>query len=155
MDWLRARREVVSIDDTPEPVDLEQLREAFLASEWAHRSPVAVEVALETVVGGRSIRGRVDAVFADADGGVTIVDWKTGSPGSAREQRQRALQLAVYRVAYARLTGMDPAMVRAAFFYARTGDTVRPHLPEEQEIETLVRELAGDGTLGSLAHERR
>ena len=138
----------LELDDTTEPVDLEQLRNAFLASEWADRAPVAVEVALETVVGGRSVRGRVDAVFADEDGGVTIVDWKTGSPGPEKAQHQRALQLAVYRVAYARLIGMDPAMVRAAFFYARTGDTVRPHLPDEQEIETLVKGLVGDEPLG-------
>lgn len=134
----------LELDDTAEPADLEHLRRTFLASEWADRSPLEVEVALETVVGGRSVRGRVDAVFPDADGGVTIVDWKTGSPGSAEQQRQRALQLAVYRIAYARLTGRDPELVRAAFFYARSGETVRPPLPGEQEVEALVGQLVMD-----------
>ena len=135
-------------EDTNEPVDLAHLRSTFLASEWAGRSPSAVEVALETTVGGRSVRGRLDAVFPDPDGGVTVVDWKTGSSGSPEEQRVRALQLAVYRLAYARLTDRDPAKVRAAFFYARTGETVRPELPEEDQIEELVQELVQPGPEG-------
>lgn len=138
----------LELDDVTEPADLDHLRRTFLASEWADRSPSAIEVALETVVGGRSVRGRIDAVFPDADGGVTIVDWKTGSPGSAQEQRLRALQLAVYRVAYARLTGRDLTTVRAAFFYARSGQTVRPDLPDEKEVETMVHELVGEVPTG-------
>ncbi|WP_289017411.1 ATP-dependent DNA helicase [uncultured Ornithinimicrobium sp.] len=121
--------------------ELAQLQENFLASEWADRSPVAVEVAVETTVAGRRVRGRLDAVFADDDGGLTLVDWKTGSPGTAEAQRHRALQLAIYRVAYARLTGRPPAQVRAAFFYAATGTTVRPHLPDEVDLERLLDDL--------------
>ena len=30
-------------------------------------------------IGEHIVRGRIDAVFADADGGVTVVDWKTGA----------------------------------------------------------------------------
>lgn len=129
------------------PHDMERLQESFLASEWAGRQPLEVEVALETTVAGRSVRGRIDAVFPDPDGGVTVVDWKTGSPGSPEEQRARALQLAVYRLAYARLSGRPPEQVRAAFFYAQSGRTVRPELPSEVELEQLVAGLVdGDGT---------
>lgn len=128
--------------DTPgAPHDIERLQEAFLASEWAAREPLEVEVALETTVAGRSVRGRIDAVFPDPDGGVTVVDWKTGSPGTPEEQRARALQLAVYRLAYARLSGRAPEEVRAAFFYARSGRTVRPELPSEEQLEQLVAGL--------------
>ena len=142
-------------EDTEEgdpALELAQLQENFLASEWADRSPVAVEVAVETTVAGRRVRGRLDAVFADEDGGLTLVDWKTGSPGTAEVQRHRVLQLAVYRLAYARLTGRPPAQVRAAFFYAATGTTVRPELPGEAELERLLADLAGgraDGPEGA------
>lgn len=121
--------------------DLEILRANFHASEWAARSPVQVEVSLETTVAGRTVRGRIDAVFDDPDGGVTIVDWKTGRPGSPEQQRLRALQLAVYRVAYARLTGRPADQVRAAFFFAATGQTVRPPLLGEAELESLLADL--------------
>jgi DNA helicase-2/ATP-dependent DNA helicase PcrA len=121
--------------------DMAQLRQAFLGSEWADRTPLEVEVALETTLAGRSVRGRIDAVFPDPDGGVTVVDWKTGAPGTPEQQRTRAWQLAVYRLAYARLTGRDPARVRAAFFYARTGRTVRPDLPGDEELEALVAQV--------------
>lgn len=130
-------------EDTGEE-DLEVLQRNFLASEWAGRSPIAVEVGVETTLGGRSVRGRLDAVFADPDGGVTIVDWKTGRPGTAGQQRARALQLAVYRLAYARLTGRHPDSVRAAFFYAASGQTVRPDLHGENALERLLTELAAD-----------
>lgn len=129
--------------------ELQVLREHFLASEWASRSPVAVEVGVETTVAGRAVRGRIDAVFADPDGGVTIVDWKTGRPGAAAQEELRALQLAVYRLAYARLTGLEPGLVRGAFFFAATGQTVRPPLPDEEELETLLAELTGPDAPGS------
>ncbi|GAA5158552.1 ATP-dependent helicase [Ornithinimicrobium tianjinense] len=125
--------------------DLELLQQNFLASEWADRSPLEVEVSLETQVADRSVRGRIDAVFDDPDGGITIVDWKTGRPGSPEQQRLRALQLAVYRLAYARLTGRPLETIRAAFFFAATGETVRPPLLDEEEVEGLLARLSGTG----------
>ena len=70
-----------------------------------------------------------------------MVDWKTGSPGPPEAQQHRALQLAVYRLAYARLTGRPEAQVRAAFFYASTGTTMRPDLPGEVALERLLAQL--------------
>lgn len=130
-------------DETAPADDLQLLQQHFLASEWADRSPIDIEVAVETSIGGRAVRGRLDAVFADADGGVTVVDWKTGRPGSPAQQKLRSLQLAVYRLAYARLTRRDPAQVRAAFFFAATGETVRPELPSGEELERLLLALDG------------
>lgn len=127
-------------DQDHEVVDLSVLRDNFLTSEWAGRVPVDVEVSVETVIGGRAIRGRIDAVFAEGDGFV-VVDWKTGSAGSSEARQRRVLQLAVYRVAYARLRGIDPAQVTAAFFYAATGETVRPDLPSEPDLEDLVTQV--------------
>ncbi|AXH98210.1 ATP-dependent helicase [Ornithinimicrobium avium] len=130
-------------EDHPEE-ELEVLQRHFLASPWADRVPLEVEVAVETTLAGRSVRGRLDAVFEDLDGGVTIVDWKTGRPGTEQQRSQRALQLAVYRLAYARLTGREPALVRAAFFFAATGETVRPNMPDERELEELLSALTDD-----------
>lgn len=125
--------------------DLAQLKETFLASEWADRQPLEIEVPVETWIGAASIRGRIDAVFpapalddGPASAGVVIVDWKTGSQPHGQEAATRALQLAAYRLAYARLRGIDPAEVAAAFYYAATGTTVYPDLPADDAIEQLL-----------------
>lgn len=130
-------------DETGADPAMAALQEAFLASEWADRTPVAVEIPVQTEVAGRTVAGRIDAVFRDDDGGLTVVDWKTGAPGSPEQQRVRAVQLGLYRLAYARLTGRAPSEVRAAFFYAATGTTIRPDLPEEHDLASLLGQLAG------------
>lgn len=129
-----------SADEDLGDTDLADMQEHFLASEWAERVPLDVELSLETLVGGHAIRGRVDAVFADEDGGVTVVDWKTGRPPRGAEASTRAVQLSAYRIAYARWRGIDPGRVRGAFFYAATGETVRPEMLEEDAVVELIGE---------------
>ena len=114
-------------DDGAAPDDaLEELQDAFLASEWADRRPVEVEVPFETVIAGIAVRGRMDAVFQDPDGGWTVVDWKTGPPPDESRLGALAVQLAAYRLAWAALQGVDPSRVRAAFHYVRSRRTLRP-----------------------------
>jgi len=112
----------------PDDPELAELQARFEAGEWASRWPVEVEVPFETLIGDRVIRGRIDAVFADAaDGRYDVVDWKTGrQPGSAAEKQAVAIQLAAYRLAWAALAGVPVTEVRAAFYYVRDDVTVRP-----------------------------
>lgn len=134
-------------DDESATTDLDEqaLQEAFQASEWANRSPIAIEVDVETPVDGYVLRSRIDAVFADpaADrpGGVVVVDWKTGAPPRDDEARAaREVQLAVYRLAWSRWTGIPLDRVRAAFCYVGSGATVYPErLLDEAEITALLR----------------
>ncbi|MFL0179593.1 ATP-dependent helicase [Mycobacterium sp. SMC-15] len=120
--------------------ELARLQAAFLESPWAARTPTAVEVPFEMAIGSRVVRGRIDAVFADRDGGVTVVDWKTGAPPDGPEARRHAaVQLGVYRLAWAALTGCPESQVRAAFHYVRTGATVvAEELPELAELAALL-----------------
>jgi len=83
---------------------------AFRDSAWGRATPIEVEWPFEVVVAGRVLRGRVDAVFAAADG-VTLVDWKTAPPGTADPR-----QLALYRLAWRHLRGVG-ARVRASYVY--------------------------------------
>ena len=85
--------------------ELEELQAAFAVSAWAARTPLEVEVPFDMVIAGRVVRGRIDAIFADADGGVTVVDWKTGEPPTRQKQQHATVQLAMYRLAWARLQG--------------------------------------------------
>nr|WP_255523900.1 ATP-dependent DNA helicase [Terrabacter sp. MAHUQ-38] len=121
--------------------DLETMKERFLASEWADRIPEEIELSIETIIDGIAVRGRLDAVFPRDDGGWTVVDWKTGARPTGRDARVRALQLGAYAVAFARLRGVDPSLVDAAFYYAGDGATVRPDLPGEAELVDLLRAL--------------
>ena len=128
--------------------ELTSLQKTFLASAWADRTPYAVEVAVETPVSVPSqdgssgpgadatttlmLRGRVDAVYRRERGGRggpdwEVVDWKTGAPPATQPERSAAaVQLAVYRLAWAAVVGVAPERVSGAFYYAATGRTVRP-----------------------------
>jgi DNA helicase II / ATP-dependent DNA helicase PcrA len=96
--------------------------------------PSAVEPPFAVVLAGQVVRGRIDAVYAEAEGGWLVVDWKTN-------QRQTAdpLQLAIYRLAWAELMGVPLTDVRAAFHYVRTGETVEmSDLADRQGLEQLL-----------------
>lgn len=128
-----------------DPEELAALQRAFTASSWAARTPAAVEVPFEMPIGDTVVRGRIDAVFVDPDGGATVVDWKTGKPphGPAA-MRQAAVQLAVYRLAWAALRGCPTSSVRTAFYYVRSGITVVPdELPAPGELAMLLTDCAG------------
>jgi DNA helicase-2/ATP-dependent DNA helicase PcrA len=103
-----------------------------------------VEVPFETLVAGRTVRGRIDAVFADpVGGGYDVVDWKTGQPpASAAELRAASVQLAAYRVAWATLARVPLHRVRAAFYYVRHDQTLRPaDLIDEAGLAALIEEV--------------
>jgi DNA helicase-2/ATP-dependent DNA helicase PcrA len=120
--------------------ELAALQSAFTRSRWAARTPIAVEVPFEMPIGDTVVRGRIDAVFGEPDGGVTVVDWKTGEPPRGAEaMRQAAVQLAVYRMAWAALSGCAESSVRTAFHYVRSAITVAPEkLPEAEELVALL-----------------
>ncbi len=109
----------------PDP-ELDDLRARFLASPWALRVPQEIEMPFATRIGGIGVRGRIDAVFADGDGGLTVVDWKTGRPPPAAHRAAAGVQLACYRLAVSELRAVPLDRVRAAFYYVSTGDTVAP-----------------------------
>jgi DNA helicase-2/ATP-dependent DNA helicase PcrA len=123
--------------DPADDQELPRMKELFLASQWAQRSPEAIEIAIETTVAQMAIRGRIDAVFARPGGGFTVVDWKTGAKPSGDKARARGLQLEAYRLAFARLRGLPLDEVDAAFYYAGTGETVYADSGEEQ-LATLL-----------------
>jgi DNA helicase-2/ATP-dependent DNA helicase PcrA len=124
--------------------DLALLRERFEAGEWGGRWPLEVEVPFETLIAGRSVRGRIDAVFGDADdGGYDVVDWKTGQlPASDSDRQAAAVQLAAYRLAWAGLARVPLGQVRAAFYYVREDVTLRPaDLLDEAGLAALIESI--------------
>ncbi len=143
--WLEQRYgadHLIDLDELPGAGDenaaadseLAALQDRFLASEWADRTPIAVEVPFATSIDGVVIRGRMDAVFMDtapmsdptAPKRYDVVDWKTGRRPTGQAAADAAIQLGAYRLAWAELARVPLEHVRAAFHYVRDGVTVRP-----------------------------
>ena len=114
---------------------LEELKASWLKSEWADRGAHAVEVPFETVIAGTLVRGRIDAIYK-TEQGFEVVDWKTGSKVLDEDS---AIQLAIYRLAWAKLSGTPVEQVSAAFHYVPTGQIDRRvNLASEAELIELL-----------------
>ncbi|MCA6095233.1 PD-(D/E)XK nuclease family protein, partial [Streptomyces sp. SCA3-4] len=146
--------------------DLAALKEAFERTPYAHRIPYRVEVPIQLTLGGRVIRGRIDAVYREATDGPAAPDGPAASDGPAapgahaapdgragtspvryeivdwkthRSHTADPLQLAIYRLAWAERQGVPLDAVSAAFVYVRDGETVRPPaLPDRAALEKIL-----------------
>ncbi len=122
-------------DDAAPDEALSALIDAFEAGPFADRTPHATEVPFSLFLAGQVVRGRIDAVFTDG-GRPEVVDWKTG------RGRPNPLQLAVYRLAWAELNGLEVDDVDAAFHDVLTGEVIRPRgLPDRAGLEQVVGRL--------------
>jgi DNA helicase-2/ATP-dependent DNA helicase PcrA len=122
------------VDDT----DLIELMDAFRDGPYGERTPYEIEAPFALAIGGRVVRGRIDAVYQvirpDGSRGYDVIDWKT-----SRNETADPLQLAIYRVAWAELVGIPVEQVGAAFYYVRTGDVIRHNnLPGRTELISLL-----------------
>ncbi|MFC0629067.1 UvrD-helicase domain-containing protein [Kribbella deserti] len=122
------------VDDT----DLIELMDAFREGPYGERVPHEIEAPFALAIGGRMIRGRIDAVYRvtrpDGSRGYDVVDWKT-----SRSETADPLQLAIYRIAWAELVGIPVEHVGAAFYYVRTGDVIRQdNLPTRAQLVKLL-----------------
>ncbi len=135
-DDLPGRADTGIADDA----ELAELIERFQAGPFAHRGGVTVEAPFALVLAGQVVRGRIDAVFTEPDGGYLVVDWKTN-----RSQTADPLQLALYRVAWSELRGVPLEKVRAAFYYVRDDQVVEPdELLSRAELEDLLADVRRD-----------
>jgi len=119
--------------------------EAFTESSYAERKPIYVEVPFELSVSESArIRGRIDAIYPDEDGGWEIVDFKSGRRS---ERPSNLVQLQAYALAAHRggLGTPAPDNLRASFVYLGSGlDVAGQSVDEawleqaEQQIQNLV-----------------
>ena len=149
--WVESRfgqTPLIDLDDLDDAsadagsTELAELQAVFLAGPFADRAPAAIEAPFQLVLGGRSIRGRIDAVYvADASAGeevrYEVVDWKTG------RSHADPLQLSIYRLAWAELHDLPLESVSAAFYYVSTGVVERPSPLLDRTGLTAV--INGDG----------
>ena len=125
-------------DGDGDVVDAERLTElqaTFEGSPWAQLRPVEVEREIHLPFAGRIVICKIDAVYRHGDR-YEVVDWKTGkAPRDDADLERKQLQLALYRLAYARWEGIDPALIDAAFYFVADDRVIRPdHIDSEEEL---------------------
>jgi DNA helicase-2/ATP-dependent DNA helicase PcrA len=122
-------------DDFVDALQLAKLQATFEASPWAARRPVDVEREIHLPFDGRIVICKIDAVY-EQDARYEIVDWKTGkAPKDAKDLEDKQLQLALYRLAYAKWKGVDPDLIDAVFYYVSDSRVIRPeHVYDEDEL---------------------
>jgi DNA helicase-2/ATP-dependent DNA helicase PcrA len=126
---LRASRQLRLLEPEPAPSSVpgewgeaapstaEALEASFMLSPFADLDPVRVEAPFVLAVGGRLVRGRVDAVYS-RDGKVELVDFKTGRR-PATGDGGATTQLDLYALAAVQAWREDPASLRTTFCYLR------------------------------------
>lgn len=110
--------------------ELDEVIRSFQDGPYGGSSPYAVEAPFSIMLGGQQVIGRIDAVYR-TETGFDVVDWKTN-----RRATSDPLQLAIYRLAWAELQGIDPSQVDGVFYYVRL-DEVRRYsdLPGRADLE--------------------
>lgn len=129
--------------ETQDAAALAELKTRFEASDWPSRTPLEIECEIDIPFGGHVVICRIDAVFPSLDDPdrVEIVDWKTGRLPTGEELRKKQLQLALYRLAYAKRENIDPKRIDATFYYVEHDATIRAdELPSEEELLRRWRE---------------
>ena len=116
------------------------LQETFARSAWAGRKPVDVEREIHLPFDGRIVVCKIDAVYRDGER-FQVVDWKTGkAPKDPADLERKQLQLALYRLAYARWAGVSPELIDAVFYFVADDTVIAPErIFDEAELLALWR----------------
>jgi DNA helicase-2/ATP-dependent DNA helicase PcrA len=130
-----------------EAEQLDELKATFDRSEWSGRRPEEVELEIHVTLAGQVVVCKLDAIYRADDGthDYQIVDWKTGkAPRDADDLERKQLQLALYRLAFARYAGIDPQLIDAVFYFVADDRVVRPErLYSEEELTSLWSSATG------------
>ncbi|MDI2099676.1 ATP-dependent helicase [Ruicaihuangia caeni] len=149
-DYASLSFDVDALEHQPGPgggydeAELVRLQRIFERSAWGDRAPIEVEREIHLVLDGQVIVCKIDAVYEQPDGTYQVVDWKTGkAPRDAADLERRQLQLALYRLAYAKWRGIDLSRISAAFYYVSDDRVIEPErIFDEEELARLWREAA-------------
>jgi DNA helicase-2/ATP-dependent DNA helicase PcrA len=156
--WIERRAggqpSLLEMDDVPdltldelagEPGKTERLKERFLSSRFAGRTPLFTERAFLLRMGEHTVAGRIDAIFGeDFDGPWEVVDWKTGRKPEG--DPFAPLQLDVYGLACLEIWRKRPEDLTLTYVYLASGEEVSHPMGDPAEVrERLLGTLAAIG----------
>jgi DNA helicase-2/ATP-dependent DNA helicase PcrA len=104
---------------------------------------VEIEREIQLTIGENTFICKLDAVFETATG-FEIVDWKTGkAPKDEADEKLKTLQLALYRLAYSRFTGIPLEKIEVSFYFVAENKEIKPtQIPAEAELLKLWSEVS-------------
>jgi DNA helicase-2/ATP-dependent DNA helicase PcrA len=110
----------LDIEPLDDGVDIETLKANFLKSRWNGLTPEHREIEILLPQGRHIVVCKIDAVF-NLDGRWTVVDWKTGAAPDTEEERDaKAMQLVLYRRAFAAWKGIPVSEIDCVLYYVKT-----------------------------------
>ena len=104
-------------------------------------TPIGIELKLEARVGGLRLRGIIDRLELDADGGLVVTDYKSGrSPGQAFQQG-RLGGVTFYALLCEELFGVLPSKVQLIYLADATTITTSPTEQSTRGLRNKVSAL--------------
>ena len=147
----RGQGQLLEVDDLPDLTDeelagdpgrVEHLRQTFLASRFADRTPLFAERAFMLRLDGWTVNGRIDAIFGEPDGPWEVVDWKTGQRPADADPTSR-LQLDLYGLACMEIWGKRAEDLTLTYVYLKSSDEVSHPMDEPTSVRTRVVDALG------------
>ena len=120
-----------------EPGKIERLRDAFLQSRFADRTPLYTERPFLLRFGSFTVGGRIDAVFGEPDGPWEVVDWKTGRRPTD-DDPLAGLQLDVYGLACAEIWGKRAEELTLTYLYLASGDEASHPMDDPTAVRARI-----------------
>ena len=137
-----------SIDPELTMLNLDEAQlEAFVADAWSlveayfrMEDPsavreIGVELRLEAQVGALALRGIIDRLELDDQGGLVVTDYKTGRAPSLKFEQGRLAGVHFYSFLCEQVLGRRPSAIR--LMYLRTGETITA-LPSAQSVKFIT-----------------
>ncbi len=137
-----------SIDPEFTMLNLDEVQtEAFIDDSWSlveayfrMEDPttireIGLELRLEAQVGPLALRGIIDRLELDGDGGLVVTDYKTGRAPGLKYEQGRLAGVHFYSFLCEEVLGQRPSAIR--LMYLRTGETITA-LPSAQSVRFIT-----------------
>ena len=96
---------------------------------------IGLELRLEAQVGDLALRGIIDRLELDSDGGLVVTDYKTGKAPGLKYEQGRLAGVHFYSFLCEEVLGTRPSAIR--LMYLRTGETITA-LPSAQSVKFIT-----------------
>jgi len=107
----------------------------FRMEDPAKIREIGLEIRLEAQVGSLALRGIIDRLELDDDGGLVVVDYKTGRAPSLKYEQGRLAGVHFYSFLCESVLGRRPSAIK--LMYLRTGETITA-LPSVQSVKFIT-----------------